>query len=115
MLGRGVLLKLIARNVVIRQQQPVGAHERARAAVVQSHARKPQMVQPLLRWGEIVFFLELLYRGIIKRPHPFVGSNRGAEKRGRHHRSGGLTNYDCKFHEWVSSILRGLKPWSTAS
>ena len=63
------------------------------------------MVQPLLCGGEIEFFLELLHRGIVKGPHPFVGSNRGGEKRRGQHRSGGLTKYDYEFHGLGSSIL----------
>ena len=73
MFGRRILLQLAQRDVVVRQQQPGGADERSRSAVVQPHAGKPDMVEPLLGDREVVFVLNQPGGRIVEGPHPFLG------------------------------------------
>ena len=87
-LGGRVLLQLAARHVMIGQQQAVGADKRARAAVVEPHAREAQMVQPGLRGMEVVLGRQLLQRRVVKGPHAFFGVNHrrgGHQQRNRQH------------------------------
>jgi hypothetical protein len=58
----GALLELAPCYVVIREQQAVRAHERARASVGKPYGGQLKMIEPWLRRNELVFVLKLLGR-----------------------------------------------------
>ena len=86
MLRRGVLLQLPTSDVVVRQEQAVGADERTRAAVIHAHAREPQMIQPLLRRMEIVLRRQLLQWRVIKGPHSLFCAHERRNHKERDHK-----------------------------
>ena len=79
MLRAGIFLQLAEGDVMVGEQQAVRADEGARAAVIEPHGGKPQMVQPLLGGREIVLLLELLDGRVVEGPHAFVSGDGGAE------------------------------------
>ena len=54
---------------MVGEQEPVGADEGARAAVIETYARQPHMVEPLLRGRESILLLQLLDGDIVEGPH----------------------------------------------
>ena len=79
------LLQGVGADVVIRQHQPVGRHERPGAAGIEAHARSLQVLEPGLIGLEAVLFLEDLPGRIVEEPHAFVSqSGRTAGKSDPH-------------------------------
>ena len=67
--GRRILLQLPPRDVMVGQQQPGGADERSRSAVVQPDARKPDVIEPLLGNGGSCIFPEPARVGGLSKVH----------------------------------------------
>ena len=66
-------LQCVGADVMIRDHQSILGNERSAAAGIEADARFLQVLEPLRRWLEIVFFFELLERRRIKEPHPLIG------------------------------------------
>ena len=53
---------------MVSQEETVLADEGAGTAVIQAHAREPNVVEPGLGGSEIIFLLQLFDWGIVKGP-----------------------------------------------
>src|SRR3954451_9862461 len=67
---------------MVRDRQPGRGDERTAAAGIETDARFLEMLEPLRRRLEIIFFLELLERRVVEKPHPFVGPCRRKSRDG---------------------------------
>ena len=80
LLRRGDLLQLAEGHVVVGQDQAVGADEGARAAVADAHRSQADVLEPGRGGFKTVFFLQLLERHVVQRPHALVGKERTRQK-----------------------------------
>ncbi len=71
-LGRE-LLDAACSDVMVGEGQAVGRNERARAAVVKSHRRQANMIEPLLCQLKTILGLDFVFWGSVIQPHAFVG------------------------------------------
>ena len=69
LLGRRNFLQLPEGHVVVGEDQAVGTDERARAAVVEAHARQAHVVEPICGRRKAVGLLQLLHGRIVEGPH----------------------------------------------
>ena len=74
-LGRGELRHLAPADVLVREQQPVGRHEGARAAVSHPRRRQAHVLEPLVGDVEPVLLLDARPRHVVEGPHALVGAN----------------------------------------
>ena len=74
LVGGAQLRQRVGADVVVGHDQAVGRHERARAAVVESDGRGPQVVRPTGRGREPVARLERFQWKVVEDPHPLVAA-----------------------------------------
>src|SRR4029453_11442543 len=61
------------------EHEPFGSDNRPRPAVVEAHAREPDVIEPLRSRREVVLLLEQLQRQVVEGPHALVaGADRAA-------------------------------------
>src|SRR5215467_3135623 len=69
-------------HVMIGKGQSIGRHKRSRTAIVEADGREPNVIQPLLRYFESIFRLDLVFgRGVIQ-PHALIGERECGENEG---------------------------------
>jgi hypothetical protein len=64
---------------MVRDYQAIRRNERAASARIKTDARFLEMLEPLRRRLELIFFLDLFKRGIVEEPHAFIGEGGGAK------------------------------------
>jgi len=72
-------LQRVGADVMIRDHQSIFGNERPAAAGIETDARFLEMLEPLRRRFEIIFFLQLLERRRVEQPHPLIGGRRCGE------------------------------------
>src|SRR6185503_5195900 len=93
--------------VVIRQHEAVSRDERAGAAVVEAHARQPQVLEPRRRYAEPVLLLDGFRWGMVERPHPLVGaSDRCGKNDGDEKKVRALHSVTSVPGSWITSVRR---------
>src|SRR5262249_48318669 len=101
--------------MVVCDDHAIRADKRSGAAVIEAHARQPDVVEKLLRGRKVVFILKLLQRRIVEGPHPFIGCAGFSGRQNKHNQDQDKTvfhhneNYDSIWRR-MSSGLRSRMP-----
>src|SRR5262245_20861373 len=90
---------------MIRHHQAIRRHERPRPTAVESHARQPHVLQPLVAGFKTILVLQRLLRELVVEPHSLIRRGPGRKHRRDRKHNECASRFHVELHEYFRFYL----------